>query len=311
MMDRRPAFPMAYPYPPRVPTQPPRPMEVRSSRISLNSEPANRTFYTPRVSPRAAPVSPTSIDVEIREEVENSPTPSQSQRRMTEIAKVVLPSTLLLPKSLTARSRSPSPPDTEINPLMAIQKTDKPPDGRGIIPSPVDVLIGTGRACSSHPGNRRFHKAIFDCCEEYFSADYKKGVVDRAIAVVHGSGGRFLTKGKHSKWVEVVDMDRLERNTRKSFHMARRQKQREAPGGADRVCRRGKWRQSRSSSEQLSYTQKFNVGEQVAIFRENLGAYFIGKIEAQENGLSLLQYENARLRTEWIDLHQVDCRKVS
>lgn len=74
MMDRRPAFPMAYPYPPRVPTQPPRPMEVRSSRISLNSEPANRTFYTPRVSPRAAPVSPTSIDVEIREEVENSPT---------------------------------------------------------------------------------------------------------------------------------------------------------------------------------------------------------------------------------------------
>jgi hypothetical protein len=177
-----------------------------------------------------------------------------------------------------------------------------------IVPSLSDVLIGTGRTCSSHPGNRRFHKAIYESFQEYFSADYKKGVVDRAIASVHEAGGRFLAKGKHTTWVMVKDMDRLERNTRKSFHMAKKQRQRENHKVTDDVMPHHR---NKSTSTRKLTTPKFHTGLHVAVYRKTVGAYCIGKIEAQENGNCLLRFDDSRFGVEWVDLNRTDCRVIS
>jgi hypothetical protein len=189
------------------------------------------------------------------------------------------------------------------------------------------VLIGTGRTCSSHPGNRSFHKDIYESCQDYFDADYKKGVVDRAIRTVHRRGGRFLTK-KGDQWVVVTDHDRLERNTRKSFHMARKQRETlaertredddtlpERPPIAaisidnkkDQVYEQ-RMIQREASPNARPVQEK---GLHVAIYRRSVGAFCIGKIQARAKNLYLLRFDDSRLPPEWVDLDKADCRVFS
>ena len=204
-----------------------------------------------------------------------------------------------------------------------LEKQPEEEDGE-IRPGRFDVLIGTGRTCSSHPGNRRFHKEIYDSCQDYFDADYKKGIVDRAIRSVHQRGGRFLTK-KGDEWTIVTDHDRLERNTRKSFHMARKQRETQAErlredqeaeaarGPPPPPPPRGKGpfyggASTHKPSPPTMPTEVGNKGLHVAIYRQETRGYCIATIEARAKNLYLLRFDDARLGTEWVDLDKSDCR---
>jgi hypothetical protein len=277
----------------------------------------NYTSSTPRLVPRennrAVSVSPASIDLNSSPKIpEDDITEASTETDCTGIPEDDEPPKIFDREAVISLNL----PSLRSKKLGALRKNDDTKENHGtniplvgdIVPSPSDVLIGTGRTCSSHPGNRRFHKAIYESFQEYFSADYKKGVVDRAIASVHEAGGRFLAKGKHTTWVMVKDMDRLERNTRKSFHMAKKQRQRENPKVPDDVM--PYHRHTATSTRKLT-SPKFHTGLHVAVYRKTVGDYCIGKIEAQENGNCLLRFNDSRFGVEWVDLNKTDCRVFS
>lgn len=168
-------------------------------------------------------------------------------------------------------------------------------------PTSKDVLIGTGRTCSGHAGNKRFHREIYECCEEYFGADYKKGIVERIIHRVHNRGGRFLSKTKTGPWRPVSDMDRLERNTRKSFHMAKKQKQKES--------------QISTSSKKLGTASNSNpreLAQQVAVYVPEVSSFCIGWMERKDsNGNIFVRFNDRRLGADWFDMTKTDVRVLS
>ena len=283
---------------------------------------------------RANTVSPASI---LNRSDKPKVSPDMSPRTILPPSRSQPMGSLPLLPSTNANDSSPNTAKDLSEPLSSPVLPTEPQSGDEdeITPSTHDVLIGIGRTCSSHPGNRRFHKEIYENCQDYFDADYKKGVVDLAIRSVHRRGGRFLAK-KGEKWVVVTDHDRLERNTRKSFHQAR--KQREAQ--ADRVreeqlqgirspphpmiLHHHEQQQQQQQQQQHCQQEHYNMpppraqhskglreGLSVALYRRSVGAYCIGKIEAQSKGLYLLRFDDPRFGSEWVDLEQADCRVFS
>ncbi|GAX16496.1 hypothetical protein FisN_7Lh212 [Fistulifera solaris] len=169
-----------------------------------------------------------------------------------------------------------------------------------IEPTCDDVLIGTGRTCSSHEGNKRFHREIYDSCEEYFLADYKKGIVEKIIKSVHRRGGRFLAATKKGPWFLVVDMDRLERNTRKSFHMAKKQREKEL--------------QLASSSQKVAALTDLSpqLGQQVAVYVREARSFCTGWIEKKRaNGELFVRFSDRRLGAQWLNVVTTDIRILS
>lgn len=168
---------------------------------------------------------------------------------------------------------------------------------KDILPTGNDVLIGTGRTCSGHEGNKRFHREIYESCEEYFRADYKKGIVERVINSVHKRGGRFLANTKKGPWRLVKDMDRLERNTRKSFHMARKQKEKELPVAAP--------------SQKVASTPQQQT-QQVAVYVPEMRSFCTGWIERKHaNGNLFVRFSDQRLGADWLDVATTDIRFLS
>jgi len=196
------------------------------------------------------------------------------------------------------QQQAPPPTLRRVRPMTAPASkravaVSPPVDDGEVRPTARDVLIGTGRTCSSHPGNRRFHQAIYEACPEYFDADYKKGVVDKALATVFNAGGRFLSV-KGNKYEVVKDMDRLERNTRKSFHMAKKQR---ALAKSDNKLKP----LPRIRSGRL-------VGQRIAVYRQDLGNYVVGTVEAESNQVHLVNYVDSRIGYEWLNLKQTGWR---
>ena len=170
-----------------------------------------------------------------------------------------------------------------------------------IEPTSDDVLIGTGRTCSGHEGNKRFHREIYESCEEYFRADYKKGIVERVIHSVHKRGGRFLANAKKGPWRLVVDMDRLERNTRKSFHMARKQREKETQNVIP----------SQNDISKLGSTLQQET-QHVAVYVPEVRSFCTGWIERRRsNGDLFVRFSDRRFGADWLDVATADIRNLS
>ena len=73
---------------------------------------------------------------------------------------------------------------------------------------PNDVLLGRGGATNNHDGNRKFRLIVAEHQHEYLQARKRDKVIiaRRIVAIVQGTGGRFLKQGhSNSTWVEVTD----------------------------------------------------------------------------------------------------------
>lgn len=169
-----------------------------------------------------------------------------------------------------------------------------------IEPTGDDVLIGTGRTCSGHEGNKRFHREIYESCEEYFRADYKKGIVERIIHNVHKRGGRFLANTNKGPWRLVVDTDRLERNTRKSFHMARKQRDKEFQIANP----------SQIIATSLDSTPQ-QLAQQIAVYVPEARSFCTSWLESKNsNGDLFVRFSDQRVGADWLHA-KTDIRMLS
>ena len=76
------------------------------------------------------------------------------------------------------------------------------------MPQPDDVLLGQGRATSSHPGNQFLTDLILAKKEDYALATkkQKRVIANNIIKKVHNRGGRFLQKDRGSAlWYVAID----------------------------------------------------------------------------------------------------------
>lgn len=83
------------------------------------------------------------------------------------------------------------------------------------LPSRFDVLLGKGRPCQEHHGNKYLHDIIARYYDEYNSAtkrETKSKVADCVIDVIKACPGRFLKRDEVSGlWMEVDDREAREK----------------------------------------------------------------------------------------------------
>ncbi len=124
--------------------------------------------------------------------------------------------------------------------------------------------------------------------------------MEKIINSVHKRGGRFLAGTKKGPWRLVADMDRLERNTRKSFHMAKKQREKEL--------------QVSTPSRKIAALTDLSPqhGQQVAVYVPEARSFCTGWIEKKRaNGELFVRFSDRRLGAQWLNVVKTDIRIFS
>jgi hypothetical protein len=102
-------------------------------------------------------------------------------------------------------------------------------------------------------------------------------------------------------------MERLERNTRKSFHMAKKQRAKELHIEEDH-----KHCEPLTKLPQHGDFPQFRRGVQVSVYRKAIRGYRLGRVEDQDKRHCLVRFEGSSSNgAEWIDVNMIDCRTLS